>query len=510
MIGAPGGARGDLGARRCAARIVGHVKSGTFEGDCDVREGLLYIDGVWRPAADGAVAQVINPATGESVGRMAQAGPEDATAAVTAAARAFPGWAATPAPERAAVLRKASALLMERREEIARLMTAEQGKPLGEARGEVALTADYFLWNAEEARRIYGDVIPAATGAKRLFALRQPVGVTAAITPWNFPAAMIGRKIAPALAAGCAAVLKPAPSTPLCAVAVVQCLHDAGLPPGVANLVAGPAEPIGEVFLTDPRVRKISFTGSTAVGKMLMRRAADGLKRVSLELGGHAPFLVFADADLDLAAAGAVASKYRNAGQTCICTDRIYVEARVYEAFLEKLVSRVRALRVGRGDDPGVDVGPLISPEAVSRTRARLDEAVANGARLLCGGEVAPGPGNFLHPAVVVDVPENCALAGQETFGPVLGVWPVADELEAVQRANATEYGLAAYLYTRDLGRAIRVSEALEYGIVGVNDAVPTVVQAPFGGVKESGMGREGGYEGVLGFLETKFVSVGL
>ncbi len=475
-----------------------------------MREGLLYIDGAWRPAAGGAAADVINPASGESVGRMAQGGAAEAGAAIAAADRAFAGWSATPAPERAAVLRKVASLLLERREAIAAQMTAEQGKPLAEARGEVGLTADYILWNAEEARRIYGDVIPASTGAKRLFALRQPVGVTAAITPWNFPAAMIGRKLAPALAAGCTAVLKPAPSTPFCAVAVFECLHDAGLPAGVANLVAGPAEPIGDTFLSDPRVRKISFTGSTAVGKMLMRRAADSLKRVSLELGGHAPFLIFADADLDQAVTGAIASKFRNAGQTCICTDRIFVEASVYEAFLEKFAARVAQLRVGRGDAPGTDVGPLISAQAVERTQARIQEAVAQGARLLCGGERLPGPGNFLTPAVLADVPAGCALCQQETFGPAAAVWPFTEEAEAVRNANDTPYGLAAYVYTTDLSRAIRVAEALQYGIVGVNDAVPTVAQAPFGGVKESGMGREGGYEGMQGFLETKFVSVGV
>lgn len=472
-------------------------------------DGQLYIDGRWVPGG-GGMEDSVNPATGETVGRMAQGGAREATAAVDAAARAFPLWAAEPAPARAAILRRAAALLQERCEAIAALMTAEQGKPLAEARGEVGLTADYFLWNAEEARRICGQTIPASSAGKRLFALRQPVGVSAAITPWNFPAAMIGRKIAPALAAGCPVVCKPAPATPLVACAVFACLHDAGLPPGVANLVAGPAEAIGEVFLSDPRVRKISFTGSARVGKHLARRAADGLKRISLELGGHAPFLVFADADLERAADGVLASKMRNAGQTCICADRLYVEASVFEPFLEAVAARVRALRVGPGTEAGTDIGPMIGAAAVGRASALVREAVAGGARVLCGGEALPGPGHFFAPTLLRDVPEGSALAAAETFAPVLPAWPFAREAEAVRRANDTPYGLAAYVYTRDLSRAIRVAEALEYGIIGLNDPVPTVAQAPFGGVKESGLGREGGSEGIAGYLETKFISLGL
>ncbi len=473
-----------------------------------VDSGQLYIDGAFREAADGRRAEVVNPATGDAMGSMAQGGAVDARAAVDAATRAFAAWAATPAPERAAVLRKAADLILQRRDAIAALMTREQGKPLRESAGEVTMTADYFQWNAEEARRIYGDIIPASTRAKRLLVLRQPVGVTAAITPWNFPASMIGRKLAPALAAGCTAVLKPAPATPLVACAILQCLHDAGLPAGVANLVAGPAEPIGEVFLTDARVRKISFTGSTAVGKMLLGRAAEQMKKVSLELGGHAPFLVFPDADLDQAVEGVVSSRYRNAGQTCICANRLYVHEDIAATFSQRLAARVQSLRVGRGDDPSVDVGPLIGAAAVERVRAQVEDGLARGGRLLCGGEPLPGPGYFFQPTVIADLPPDALLRNQETFGPLLGLWSFRDEAEAIALANDTPYGLAAYLYTRDLGRAVRVSEALEYGIVGVNDPVPATVQAPFGGVKESGMGREGGYEGLLGFLETKFVSL--
>ncbi len=470
-----------------------------------MRRGRLYVDGAWRET--GRWVEVVDPAGGPPAGEMAEGGSDETRKAVTAAYRAFPAWAGTPAHERAQVLRTVARLLLERREEVAATMTAEQGKPLAEARGEVGLTADYFLWNAEEARRIYGETIPASSRDKRITVLHQPLGVVAAITPWNFPAAMLGRKLAPALAAGCTAVCKPAPATPLTACAVFACLHDAGLPAGVANLVSGPAEPIGDALLADPRVAKISFTGSVTVGRMLMRRAADSLKRVSLELGGHAPFLVFEDADMEAAVEGAIASRFRNAGQTCICANRLLVARPLVAAFQERLAARVAQLRVGRGDAPETEVGPLIGAQAVARVRAQIAEAVGGGARVLCGGDTLAGPGHFFAPTVLADAPRPCRLWQEETFGPLIGVWAFDSEAEAIALANDTPYGLAAYIYTRDLGRAVRVAEALAYGVVGVNDPVPTVAQAPFGGMKQSGFGREGGAEGIRGFLETKFIS---
>jgi succinate-semialdehyde dehydrogenase/glutarate-semialdehyde dehydrogenase len=477
-------------------------------------EGRLYIGGAWREATTGRRFAVTDPSSGEAVGSMAEAGAADARAAVDAAAAAFPSWSALPAVERARHLKRVAQRIWEQLDRIARIMTQEQGKPLAEARAEVNQTAEYFEWNAEEARRVYGDLIPASAAGKRLVVLRQPVGVTAAITPWNFPASMLGRKIAPALAVGCTVVCKPATATPLTAWALFECMDQAGLPAGVANLVAGPSGPIGEVFVTDPRVRKISFTGSTEVGKELMRRAADQMKKVSLELGGHAPFLIFADADLDRAVDGLIASKYRNAGQTCICANRAYVEASVAREFEQRLGERVAALRVGPGAQEGVHVGPVIDREAMARLQAQVEDAVGRGGRVVVGGtpltlEDRPR-GTFFAPTVLADLPRDARLAREETFGPLIGVWPFHDEREAVALANDTPYGLAAYVYTRDLSRAVRVCEGLEYGIIGLNDPLPTVVQAPFGGMKESGVGREGGYEGVLAYLETKYVSVGL
>lgn len=477
-------------------------------------EGRLFVAGEWREAAGGRRAEVRDPSSGTLVGTMAEGGEPEARAAVDAAAAAFPSWAALAGAERARYLKRIAERILAQREQIAETMTREQGKPLAEARGEVTQSADMFEWNAEEAKRIYGDLIPASTPGKRLAVLRQPVGVTAAITPWNFPASMVARKIAPALAAGCTVVLKPAPATPLTACAMFRCIEEAGLPAGVANLVAGAAEPIGEVFLTDRRVRKVSFTGSTRVGKYLAGRAAEQMKRVSLELGGHAPFLIFDDADLDKAVDGLIGSKYRNAGQTCICANRLYVQAGVAGEVERRVAAKVAALRVGHGLEEGVQVGPLINRAALQRVREQLDEAVARGGRVVCGGAEVTVPGraagHFFAPTVVTELPRDVRLAREETFGPLIGVWTFREEKEALALANDTAYGLAAYVYTRDLGRAVRVSEALEYGIVGLNDVLPATPQAPFGGVKESGLGREGGYEGVLGFLETKYICMGL
>jgi succinate-semialdehyde dehydrogenase/glutarate-semialdehyde dehydrogenase len=476
--------------------------------------GRLFIGGRWEEAREGRRFEVRDPASGALVGTMAEGDAGDARRAVDAAAAAFPAWAALAPAERARILVRAADRIRERLEEIAVLMTREQGKPLAEARAEVAQAADFFQWFAEEGRRAYGELVPPSTGAKRLAVIYQPVGVAAAITPWNFPASMVARKVAPALAAGCTVVCKPAPATPLTACALFRCLEEAGLPPGVANLVAGPAEPIGEVFLDDPRVRKISFTGSTRVGKYLAERAARQLKRVSLELGGHAPFLVFADADLERAVDGVIASKFRNAGQTCVCANRLYVEASVADEVERLLVERVRALRVGHGLEPGVQVGPLISDAAMERMAAQVADAVERGGRILCGGRPLEIPGypagRFFAPTVLADLDHGARLAREETFGPLLGVWRFRDEREAIALANDTTYGLAAYVFTRDLERAIRVTEALEYGIVGLNDVLPATVQAPFGGWKESGLGREGGHAGLREYLETKFVSIGL
>ncbi|WP_188647197.1 NAD-dependent succinate-semialdehyde dehydrogenase [Marinithermofilum abyssi] len=475
----------------------------------------LYIDGKWKNAHNGASFDVLNPANGEKVGQVADAGAEDTRRAVDAAHRAFPAWSQKVAGERAAILERVYDGMMEQKEEMARLMTMEQGKPLAEARGEVQYAADFFKWYAEEAKRIYGDTIPASSPDKRIWVLRQPVGVTAAITPWNFPAAMITRKVAPALAAGCTMVIKPAEQTPLTAALLMEIMDQAGVPAGVVNLVTGTrAADIGDALLEDRRVRKITFTGSTEVGKLLMRKAADTVKRVSLELGGHAPFLVFEDADLVKAAKEVLASKFRNAGQTCVCTNRVYVHNSVKGEFAAILAREAEKLQVGEGLKEDVQIGPLIEPEALAKVERHVADAKEKGAKVLTGGRrVTEGgldQGCFYAPTVLLDTTSDMLVEREETFGPVLPLHGFEEEAEAVALANDTPYGLAAYLYTRDLSRAIRVSEALEYGIVGVNDGMPSTAQAPFGGVKESGLGREGGKYGIEEFLETKYVSVGL
>ena len=462
--------------------------------------------------APAASFEVLNPATLEPVGRAPDGTREDARQAILAAHAAMPAWAATPAPGRARILRRAEALMLERQDALARTLTLEGGKPLAEARGEVAYAAGFLGWYAGEAERVYGRVVPASVPGKRLLVLRGPVGVVAAITPWNFPAAMVTRKLAPALAAGCAVVLKPAEQTPLTALAIVGILREAGVPDGVLGIVttSDPAA-VGRELLESPLVRKLTFTGSTEVGKLLAREAAATVKRVSLELGGHAPLIVFEDADLDAAARGAMASKFRNAGQTCVCANRIYVHESVLEPFLERLIPLVEGLRVGNGLDDGVQVGPLIDDAGLAKVEAHVSEALASGARLAAGGGRPAGlPGTFYRPTVLTGVTDDMRVMREETFGPVAPVLAFRDEADVVRRANAGPYGLAAYLFTRDLSRAWRVSEALEYGIVGVNDGVPSTVQAPFGGFKESGLGREGGSEGLEAFLETKYVSMGI
>lgn len=472
-----------------------------------------YIDGATRESVTGRTFPVRNPATGELIGTAADCGPQDASAAVDAAAAALPGWAGRTAYERAAVLYRAHHLMLERAENLARLMTSEQGKPLRAARNEVAYAADFLIWYAEEAKRVYGTVIPAPRGDQRLVTLRQPVGVVAAITPWNYPISMITRKVAPAVAAGCTIVLKPAEQTPLCAAETFRVLHDAGLPAGVANLVttSDPA-PVADVLLDDHRVRKLTFTGSTDVGRVLAARAAATMKRVSLELGGHAPFIAFADADPALAAKGAALVKFLNTGQACICPNRIYVQRPILEPFLATLTARVRGLRLGNGLDDGVSVGPLIDGQALAKMQRQVADAQGKGARVLTGGvrSTADGhaAGNFFAPTVLTDVTPAMDIYREETFGPIAPVIAFDTEQEAIELANDTAYGLAAYLYTRDLDRAVRVAEALRFGIVGVNDINPTAAAAPFGGVKDSGLGREGGAAGIEEYLDTKLVGI--
>ncbi|MFQ5852381.1 MAG: NAD-dependent succinate-semialdehyde dehydrogenase [Candidatus Binatia bacterium] len=474
-----------------------------------------YIGGRWVDAATGRTVSVRNPATGEELALVPDAGRTETAAAIEAAHRAFPDWSSLAAPERAKVLFKARDLLLQRKEELARILTSEQGKPLIESRGEIQYAAGFVTWFAEEGKRVYGETIPASVAHKRLLVIKQPVGVVAAITPWNFPAAMVTRKIAPALAAGCTVVLKPAEQTPLTAIALFKIFEEAGFPAGVVNLITtlDPSE-VGREFLENPLVRLIAFTGSTEVGKLLMRGASEQVKRVSLELGGHAPFIVFEDADLEKAVAGAMASKFRNMGQTCVCANRIYVQASVLESFAAKFVERVKQLKIGNGLEEGVHVGPLIDEQGFKKVCAHVEDAVAKGAKLLIGGKPrTDGPfahGRFFEPTVLTDVKKGMRILEEETFGPVAPLIPFQDEAEVIRAANDTRYGLAAYFFSQNVSRCLRVAEKLEYGIIGVNDGMPSVPQAPFGGLKESGLGREGGKEGIEEFLEVKFLSLGL
>jgi succinate-semialdehyde dehydrogenase/glutarate-semialdehyde dehydrogenase len=468
-----------------------------------------YVDGEWIGAPGGAALDVTNPATGARIGTVPVLGAAETEQAVAAAHRAFPTWAAKTAKERGALLRRWFELIVANADDIGTLMTAEQGKPLAEARGEVTYAASFVEWFAEEAKRLYGDVIPGHQADKRILVLRQPVGVVAAITPWNFPAAMITRKVAPALAAGCTVVCKPASQTPFTALALAELADRAGIPKGVFNLVTGSARAIGGVLTSDSRVRKLSFTGSTEIGKQLMAQCAGTMKKVSLELGGNAPFIVFDDADLDAAVAGAIASKYRNTGQTCVCANRLLVQAGVYEAFTEKLVAAVRKLAVGDGLKGATDQGPLIDESALAKVEEHVADAVAKGAKIALGGRRHALGGTFYEPTVLTWVTPQMKVAGEETFGPVAPLFRFETEAEAIRMANDTEFGLAAYFYTRDLARSWRVSEALEYGIVGLNTGLISTEVAPFGGVKESGMGREGSKYGLLDFTEIKYVCVG-
>ena len=476
--------------------------------------GLLrqqaYLDGQWCEADDGARTEIFDPATGERLGSVPNLGRAETRRAIEAARRAQPAWRALTARERAARLRRWYELMLEHQDDLARIMTAEQGKPLAEARGEIAYAASFLEWFAEEAKRAYGDLIPAHAADKRILVQKEPVGVAAAITPWNFPSAMITRKAGPALAAGCAMVLKPAPQTPFSALALAELAQRAGIPAGLFSVlpadVANSRE-VGAELCDNPVVRKLSFTGSTAVGIKLMEQCAPTLKKLSLELGGNAPFIVFDDADLDAAVEGAMVSKYRNAGQTCVCANRLYVQDGVYDAFAAKLAAAVEKLKVGNGFEPGVTTGPLINPAAVAKVQSHLDDALAKGARVLAGGQALGG--NFFAPTVLVDVPHDARVAREETFGPLAPLFRFQDEGEVVALANATEFGLAAYFYARDLGRVFRVAEALEYGMVGINTGLISTEVAPFGGMKASGLGREGSKYGLDEYLEIKYLCLG-
>jgi succinate-semialdehyde dehydrogenase/glutarate-semialdehyde dehydrogenase len=468
-----------------------------------------YVDGGWLAAAGGGTVEVTNPASGDKLGSVPSLGTAETAAAVAAAHAAFPAWAARTAKERATILRRWYELIVANTDDIGTMMTAEQGKPLAEARAEVAYSASFVEWFAEEAKRLYGDVIPGHQADKRLLVLRQPVGVVAAITPWNFPAAMITRKVAPALAAGCTVVCKPASQTPFTALALAELADRAGIPKGVFNVVTGSARTIGGLLTSDPRVRKLSFTGSTEIGKLLMTQCAGTMKKVSLELGGNAPFIVFDDADLDAAVAGAIASKYRNTGQTCVCANRLLVQAGVYDTFAAKLVTAVKKLAVGDGLRGATDQGPLIDESALAKVEEHVADALAKGAKVATGGRRHSLGGTFYEPTVLTNVTPDMKVAGEETFGPVAPLFRFGTEAEAIRMANDTEFGLAAYFYTRDLARSWRVSEALEYGIVGLNTGLISTEVAPFGGVKESGMGREGSRYGLLDFTEIKYVCVG-
>ncbi len=481
-----------------------------------LRESQLFIDGRWVNGQAGGRFEVLNPATSEPIAVVPDGGPEQARAAVDAAATAFPAWSTKTALERGTILLKARDLLTSRVDTLAHLITEENGKPLAEARGEVSFAIQYLSWFAEEARRVYGEIVPPPVAHKRLWVTHQPVGVVAAITPWNFPATMVLRKIAPALAAGCTVVLKPARATPLTAIEIARAFADAGLPPGVFNVVVGKrAAPIADVFVSDPRVRKIAFTGSTEVGKRLMAQAPAQLKRVAFELGGNAPFIVLNDADLERAVHNAVAIKFlRVGGQSCICANRIYVQRPIAEAFFAGFVEAVRAIKVGSGFEPGVQVGPMINAETLHKVEQFVKDAVSGGARPLVGGrrltEGTYGKGFFYEPTVLADVREEMPVVRDETFGPVAPVMIFDTDEEVVSRSNHTTYGLAAYLCARDLRRVIRISEALEYGLVCVNDATGYTHEIPFGGFKESGLGREGGRQGIAEYMEVKSISLNI
>ena len=466
-----------------------------------------FMGGHWTPAASGKRFPVTDPANGQTLADVADQGPAETRQAIDHAHRALPAWRARTAKDRAAILRRWFELMIENTDDLAALLTAEQGKPLAEARGEIAYGASFIEWFAEEGKRLYGDVIPTVANDRRLLTLRQPIGVCAAITPWNFPNAMITRKVGPALAAGCTVVLKPAEATPLSALALAELGHRAGVPDGVFNIVVGQDAPaIGLEMCTNTKVRKLSFTGSTEVGRILLRQAADTVKKLSLELGGNAPFIVFDDADIDAAVEGALVSKYRNAGQTCVCANRLYVQEGVYEAFATKLAAKVASMTVGAGTEPGVLIGPLIEPAALEKVKAHVADATGKGAKILVGGKPHALGGLFFQPTVLTEVTGEMRIASEETFGPVAPLFRFSSEAEVIEMANATEFGLAAYFYSRDIGRIFRVAEAIESGMVCVNSGLLSNEVVPFGGVKQSGLGREGSRHGIEDYVEIKYL----
>lgn len=469
-----------------------------------------FINNAWADSQTGARISVSNPATGETIGTVPDMGAAETRMAIDAANAAWPSWRAKTAKERAKILHQWFYLMMEHQEDLALIMTMEQGKPLVESRGEIAYAASFFQWFAEEGKRLYGDVIPSHQEGTRLVVLKEPVGVCAAITPWNFPSAMIARKAGPALAAGCTMIAKPASQTPLSALALAELGNRAGLPPGVFNVITGASGPIGKELTSNPVVRKLTFTGSTQVGKLLMAQCADTVKKISLELGGNAPFIVFEDADMDQAIAGAISCKFRNTGQTCVCANRFLIQDSIYDQFAQKLTRDVSALKVGPGDEPEVLQGPLIDMNALEKVENHLSDALSKGANLLTGGKRHNLGGTFFEPTVLTEAGASMKIAREETFGPVAALFRFTTEAQAISMANDTQFGLAAYVYTRDLGRTWRMAEALEYGMVGVNTGIISTEIAPFGGMKQSGIGREGSKYGIEEFIEVKYVCMAL